>query len=1052
MRKRLVLLSIALIGVFFLGSGAIDPTLRGSVQSTASMAISSPEESAASQVDISFGKIPLHFIPNEGQVDGRVAYSLQGRDKTIYFTPEGLTFVLSGVQESELGRLDNMRSRNRLGAEKAHISGVEKSNGTYLEEEMRGIAPRPEFPDPDARRTSERWVVKLDFVDANQEVKPVGVEETGAVISYFKGKPKDWKTGLPAYSKIVYEDLWPGVDLLYHGTLDRMKYEFIVHPGADPSRIRFAYRGAESLRLTDEGRLVVETPVGNFEDEVPVAWQEKGGEQVKVAMTYILEMISEEKPSDHSFHSGVASADEEVEAENRTHVYGFEVGEYDRTVPLILDPAVLIYCGYIGGSAEDHGYGIAVDTLGNSYITGLTFSTQATFPVRSGPYLAHNGGSIDAFVSKVNPSGTALLYCGYIGGSSDDYGQGIAVDGSGNAYVTGYTNSAQASFPVFSGPDLTYNGGFDAFVAKVNPSGTSVLYCGYIGGSSTDNGYGIAVDGSGNAYVTGRTFSEVGLLVLYGPDLTYNGGSTDAFVAKVNPSGTAFLYCGYIGGSGDDSANGIAVDGSGNAYVTGETNSTQITFPVLYGPDMSHNGSTDAFVAKVNPLGTTLLYCGYIGGSSGDNGRGIAVDGSGNAYVTGDTSSIQPTFPALSGPDLTHNGSTDAFVAKVNPSGTALLYCGYIGGWEYDIGYGIAVDGSGNAYVTGDTNSTQITFPMLYGPDLSHNGNNDVFVAKVNPSGTALLYCGYIGGSTIDNGYAIAVDGSGNAYVTGYTTSTQATFPVLSGPDLEYNGISDAFVARISPETFMCFTFDGHDFNGNGTSDASIFRLSNGRWYIKGVGSYVWGTTSDIPVNGDYNGDGTTDIAVWRPANGRWYIKGVAGAVWGTAGDIPVPGNYNGDVNGRTEIAVWRPSNGRWYIKGVAGSVWGTAGDFPVPADYNGDGKTDIAVWRPSNGRWYIKGVAGSVWGTAGDFPVPADYNGDGRTDIAVWRPSNGRWYIKGVAGSVWGAMGDIPAPGDYNGDGKTDIAIWRPSNGRWYIKGMGGYIWGMNGDIPLVR
>jgi hypothetical protein len=259
-------------------------------------------------------------------------------------------------------------------------------------------------------------------------------------------------------------------------------------------------------------------------------------------------------------------------------------------------------------------------------------------------------------------------------------------------------------------------------------------------------------------------------------------------------------------------------------------------------------------------------------------------------------------------------------------------------------------------------------------------------------------------------------------------------------------------LAAIPQKIFYNYVFDGHDFNGNGSSDVSVFRPSNGRWYLRGIGSYTWGTIGDIPVNGDYNGDGSTDVAVWRPSNGRWYLKGMGGAIWGTAGDIPVPGNYDGDVNGKTDVAVWRPSNGRWYIKGMAGYTWGTAGDIPVPGDYNGDGTTDIAVRRPSNGRWYIRGLAGSVWGMAGDIPVPADYNGDGVTDIAVWRPSNGRWYIKGIAGSVWGTAGDIPAPGDYNGDGITDIAVWRPSNGRWYIKGVGGYFWGMLGDIPLVR
>ncbi len=252
--------------------------------------------------------------------------------------------------------------------------------------------------------------------------------------------------------------------------------------------------------------------------------------------------------------------------------------------------------------------------------------------------------------------------------------------------------------------------------------------------------------------------------------------------------------------------------------------------------------------------------------------------------------------------------------------------------------------------------------------------------------------------------------------------------------------------------SFNYYIFDGHDFDGDGDSDASVFRPSNGRWYIRGVGGVVWGHVGDIPVNGDYNGDGTTDVAVWRPSNGWWYQKGIGGTCWGMSGDIPVPGNYDGDVNRTTDIAVWRPSNGKWYIKGIGSYVWGAAGDIPVPGDYNGDGTTDIAVFRPSNGRWYIKGIGSYVWGTSEDIPVPGDYNGDGITEIAVWRPLHGRWYIKGATGSVWGTSGDIPAPGDYNGDGKTDIAVWRPSNGRWYLNGIGGYVWGMLGDIPLVR
>ncbi len=725
------------------------PKTRGASSSPASVQgiHESPTSSSDKKgaVTRALERMPLYFIENRGQLDPSVAYYVQGRDTTLYFTAGGMTLVQTERRQ------EKNRSTGRLEKASFGRDGIPTEAGG-------------------------RYAVKLDFIGAKSHPKIVAQDPAPAVISYFKGRKKEWKTGLSTYGSIVYSDLWPGIDLVYSGTANRLKYTFLVKPGADPARVRLAYRGVKGIRLNEAEQLEIETPAGGFRDDKPYAYQEVDGRRVETNAAYSLDQRS---------RGGL-------------HRYGFALGSYDRGRPLVLDPAVLVYAGYIGGSGDDEGRGIAVDSSGNAYVTGYTTSTQATFPVTVGPDLTSNGGN-DAFVAKVNAAGTALLYCGYIGGSGDDYGLGIAVDSSGNAYITGQTNSTEATFPVTVGPDLTFNGVNDAFVAKVNAAGTALLYCGYIGGSGDEEAMGIAVDSSGNAYVTGETTSsEATFPVTVGPDLTFNGGN-DAFVAKVNAAGTALLYCGYIGGSGTDFGFGIAVDSSGNAYVTGSTDSTQATFPVTVGPDLTSNGGNDAFVAKVNAAGTALLYCGYIGGSGEDVGRGIAVDSSGNAYITGYTASTEATFPVTVGPDLTYNGGTDAFVAKVNAAGTALVYCGYIGGSSFDQGYGIAVDSSGNAYVAGYTNSTEATFPVTVGPDLTSNGGFDAFVAKVNAAGTALLYCGYIGGSGTDQGFGIAVDSSGNAYVTGRTNSSETTFPVAVGPDLTFNGgLYDVFVAKVS--------------------------------------------------------------------------------------------------------------------------------------------------------------------------------------------------------------------------------------------------------------
>lgn len=263
--------------------------------------------------------------------------------------------------------------------------------------------------------------------------------------------------------------------------------------------------------------------------------------------------------------------------------------------------------------------------------------------------------------------------------------------------------------------------------------------------------------------------------------------------------------------------------------------------------------------------------------------------------------------------------------------------------------------------------------------------------------------------------------------------------------------IHDRYLARVYYQEWKRLRYGTHtwaDFDGDGNLDVSVFRPSNGRWYVMGQASVPWAVTGDLPVPGDYDGDGAADIAVYRPSNGGWYIKDQGRTTWGYPDDIPVQADYDGD--GTTDLAVLRPSNGRWYIQGLGATSWFMSGDIPVPCDYDGDGAAEIAVFRPSNNTWYVQGESPVSWAQSGDLPVPADYDGDGYCDIAVYRPSNGNWYVQGQGLTSWGRGDDIPVPGDYNGDGRAEIAVLRPSNGRWYIQGLGNLKWFRSGDVPV--
>ncbi len=503
----------------------------------------------------------------------------------------------------------------------------------------------------------------------------------------------------------------------------------MLAPGADPHALTLSFEGADRLEIDPSGELVVHTAGRDLRMHKPLIYQEVEGVRRPIGGGYV--------------------------RKNERQV-GFQVAAYECARPLVIDP-VLVYSTYLGGSFLDIGRGIAVDGAGNAYVTGSTES--GNFPTTVGAFQtslanAPNNGDPDAFVTKLNPTATALVYSTYLGGGLADVGRGIAVDGAGNAYVTGGTESAD--FPTTMGAFDSICGGCaplitDAFVTKLNTTGTALLYSTYLGGGNADVGNGIAVDGAGNAYVTGSTASAAptpfpttpgAFQTTIGNPLSTN---TDAFVTKLNTTGTALVYSTYLGGSASDIGHGIAVDAANNAYVTGETPSAN--FPTTVGAFQTALANAafvaDAFVTKVNPTGSALVYSTYLGGGAADIGRGIALDSVGpNAYITGSTVSANfPTADSPFQPVFGGGGVPDAFVTKLNPTGTALVYSTYLGGGNADVGNGIAVDFADNAYVTGETASAAPTaFPTTAGAfqtALASPGFTDAFIAKLMESPAA---------------------------------------------------------------------------------------------------------------------------------------------------------------------------------------------------------------------------------------------------------------------------------------------------------------------------
>ncbi len=764
----------------------------------------------------SYGKLPLSFEANQGQARGPVKFLSHGRGYTIYLTADEAVLTLRESQPG-MSRFGRFGLPGRLGPFGLvdPRAGRWPSHASDWRSLWRGLIPdlRQLVPEPDAGRGSVAGgpesqppqVMRMRLVGGNAEGHVVGLDELPGRSNYFIGNdPKRWRTDVATYRRVAYNDVYPGIDVVYYGHQRQLEYDFVVAAGADPNQIRLALVGAglvpalghpqgAPLQVDPNGDLVIELEGGAVRFRKPVVYQPPA----PVSSSWSATRDSKFTIQNSELIDGryVLTATNEIR---------FEVPTYDRKRPLIIDP-VLSYSTFLGGSGSDGGADLALDTAGNIYLTGETYSTD--FPTVDPLQGACGGcghGGVTVFVAKLNPAGSALVYSTYLGGSRGDVGGGIAVDTWGHAYVTGVTDSLD--FPTFkpfqakcgSCGQYTEN----AFVAKLSYAGNALVYSTYLGGDDQDSGNAIAVDAAGNAYVTGMTTSDN--FPLANPlQPNFTDGGWDAFVTKLNPAGSALVYSTYLGGSDNDVATGIALDGAGNVYVAGSTESHD--FPTA-NPLQSACGGffcNDAFVAKLNPAGSALVYSTYLGGSDVDFGSGITVDGAGNAYVTGSTCSTD--FPTNNPFQSSFDGGNyDVFVAKLNPAGDTLVYSTYLGGSGDDEAFAIAVNAAGNAYVTGFTASTDFPTanPFQGTCDNCSNGQTyDAFVAELGPSGNALVYSTYLGGSNSDGGSRIVVDKAGNAYVVGSTDSPD--FPTVNPFQGTCDGCSsrssDAFVAKISP-------------------------------------------------------------------------------------------------------------------------------------------------------------------------------------------------------------------------------------------------------------